>query len=309
MRNCILSLIAILVLPVLLAVAVAADNQTVITIVGGKATVEDSAVINISNDISIEGYVVGEDGVFTANKGTEVHLFPMPYRVIIHRLKKSKGLLGQPCLLGGNDSITEILGDTDRFTLRAGEFAEVIWRTPPPEEPATAEPRPQPPEQPIMITPTTWEPPYPLNSGDIIIIVAGQGGYFTEEDFPAFPGNEVTITTPMNTILRGFAASWMFVNVERGRDTQNTPDDAGPTMSYPWGQWSPWEDQSGYRPEIAVWLAPFWQQQVPATNTLTFRSSFGPQFRLRSAKKIGDNGETSFGAYWASTGWRWFQIE
>ena len=137
----ILFLIAALMAVMITMVAGATDNERERTIIitGSKVIMEDSVTLSVFDDITITGFVEGDDQNYRSQKRSEVRFSPTADIVRIVRLKKSRGVFGQVCLLGGDSSSTEVLENVPSIRLGPGEWAEVTWRLPEKCEPVVVQ--------------------------------------------------------------------------------------------------------------------------------------------------------------------------
>ena len=123
----------------------ATDDEMTITVTGSRVSLEDPTTITVFDGITITGLIEGDGGYYSVQKRTELRFSLAADEVRVYRLKRSRGIFGQVCLLGGDNSSMEVLKNVGRLTLGPGEVAEVTWRLPEPQkepEPAVVqEPR------------------------------------------------------------------------------------------------------------------------------------------------------------------------
>ncbi|PIR98837.1 hypothetical protein COT87_02655, partial [Candidatus Collierbacteria bacterium CG10_big_fil_rev_8_21_14_0_10_44_9] len=303
--------------------ATSTDNEIVnVMLVWGspKDAPEESVVVVIpsTGGLTITGKITaindenrkpefGEANYLVA-KNTSVKLSARARQVITRGLDPHASMVGITWFKKGDTRLAPVTEyDVDTLPgLDAGETTEITWVIV--ETPTKDVPK----EETIA-----WEPPAPLNSGQIIITVIGKDGYWTFSEsgnlIPAFPGDFVEVRRGAKLYgLRGWLASWMFVEETPGRNPGINPADAGSAAAYDFGEWRPWQDsESAYSPQIAVWLSVFWD-----TNNLSFEAIKGPQFRLRAGVPPPEDlleergAKISFSAIWDDVRcrWTWLQI-
>ncbi len=125
----IIFLVTILMVVMISVAAGATDNELTVVITGSKVGLDEPTTITLDG-ATIEGLIEQKGTSYIVQKRTDVRLDPPADQVVIHRLKRSKGIFGQTCLLGGDDSSIEVLEDVSTLGLGPGEVAEVTWRLP-----------------------------------------------------------------------------------------------------------------------------------------------------------------------------------
>ncbi len=133
MRAIIFLVIALIAM--VMSVAAGATDEKTIIITGTKVVMDNPVDLSFDG-ITIMGFVEGGNGSYFVQKRTELRFFPAANEVRLYRLKRSRGIFGQVCLLGGDDSSIEMLREVSTLRLGPGEFAEVTWRIPEPQKEA-----------------------------------------------------------------------------------------------------------------------------------------------------------------------------